>query len=339
MAEELTKEDIRNLILSGSTRIKYVNCNSKKLFKKVFVENVDTKFVKCIECIGVYIVKYLSGSNGLNRHETTHHSNVNGNKKNNQPAINFFVPSSLTQSEKDEVSRGAAVCASLDLLPFDFVEGRGMRHFVDVIAKICHKKQGKVSSKDLLCTGTTVGNKVTKVHNEIMVSMKEQLNLVDCIHATCDHWHETKTNRDFFTVTIHYLSNDMDDIVIKSSVIATIGTVSKTSEQIKKDYMNIVGSDSLDIGKKITSMTTDNASANISAFKHRDDLNWYSCCAHNLNLVLAHSFDIKKTDTDYHSLEDIDSLVKGCKELVTYVKRSGLNSELDRTLKQSVDTR
>ena len=129
-------------------------------------------------------------------------------------------------------------------------------------------------------------------------------------------------------------------------MIATIETSSKTSVQIAIDYRKIVGGSdkkeerekSYNIEKKIISMTTDNASAN-NVFKHRSDLDKYSCCAHNLHLALKHSFDIKKTDADYSSTQEIDALITACKEMVTYAKRTSLNSQLDKTLKQSCETR
>ena len=120
-------------------------------------------------------------------------------------------------------------------------------------------------------------------------------------------------------------------------MIATIETTCKTSKQIELDYKSIV--DQFDIMKKIKSVVTDSANANKSAFKHRADMQWYPCEAHNLNIVLKHSFAIESKDDDYKSISDIDSLIKYCKHLVAYCKHSGWNSKLHPSLKQTVETR
>ncbi|RWR99319.1 uncharacterized protein B4U80_14833, partial [Leptotrombidium deliense] len=51
------------------------------------------------------------------------------------------------------------------------------------------------------------------------------------------------------------------------------------------------------------------------------------CSAHNLNLL------------DGTVIEDIGNQIKICKDLVTYFKRSGLQSQLTNTLKQSIEVR
>lgn len=338
MESDFEREELEQLIRSNSSRITYVTTKKKKLFQKIYVDQKYSKYVKCTECVKLYIVKYESGSNGLIYHENKFHSK-SSICKSSQLTLEHFVPCKLSKSEKEQVSRAAAVCSSKDLLPFCFVEGDGFKNLVNVIATICHSKKGKLNAKDLLPCAKTVSNNVIKIHGEMKEQLKQQLKLVGSIHATCDHWTEDMTNRSFFTVTVNYLPNDASTHTITSSVIATIETESKTAEQIKLDYEMIIGAKFFDISGKITSMTTDNATANIAAFKHKPNLEWYSCCAHNLNRVLKNSFDIGQTDSDYDKLVDIYLTIKGCKELVTYAKQSGLNSKLDKSLKQSVDTR
>ena len=47
-----------------------------------------------------------------------------------------------------------------------------------------------------------------------------------------------------------------------------------------------------------------------------------SCAAHTINLVLSHTFDEMSREFVY---ETIDETIENCAELVTYMKRSGLN--------------
>ena len=61
-----------------------------------------------------------------------------------------------------------------------------------------------------------------------------------------------------------------------------------------------------------------------------------SCAAHNINLVLSHAFDEMPRQFVY---ETIDETMQSCAELVTFMKRSGLNAKLRKRLVQQVETR
>ena len=86
-------------------------------------------------------------------------------------------------------------------------------------------------------------------------------------------------------------------------------------------------------------MVTDSNNANKSAFRHREDIVWYPCYAHILNTVLTHAFTFKSTDEDMRVVSKIENLIIHSKELVTYCKRSGVNSSITPSLKQEVETR
>ena len=135
--------------------------------------------------------------------------------------------------------------------------------------------------------------------------MKDNFTSINFFHSTCDHCHEKRTNRDFFTVTLHFLTDKDSDI--KSLVIATRETSCKTAEQIKADFNSIV--ESFNIKDKIKTMVTDSFSTNKSVFEGRSDIDWFFCSAHNLNLVLSHSFEFSQSDLKIQSLADIDKLI------------------------------
>ena len=234
MDQEFTKDQIESLILSDSNRVTYQECKRKKLFSKILVDKKYSNYVKCNEYINLYVAKYNSGASLLIHHENSYHKN-HGKVARKQPTLEYFVPTILESTDKTKVSRAAAICAATDLLPFSFVEGAGMKRFVDMIADICQSKRGKVTADQLLCSRKTVKNHVMKTSDEIRAMVKEELASVDKIHATCDHWKETKTCRDFFTVTIHFVYKESSNIKLKSSVIATIETGCKTAAQIKAD--------------------------------------------------------------------------------------------------------
>ena len=65
-------------------------------------------------------------------------------------------------------------------------------------------------------------------------------------------------------------------------------------------------------------------------------MGFLSCAAHNINLVLSHTFADMPSGFVYQT---IDETLQNCAELVTYMKRSGLNVKLEKKLVQQVETR
>ena len=65
-------------------------------------------------------------------------------------------------------------------------------------------------------------------------------------------------------------------------------------------------------------------------------MGFLSCAAHNINLVLSHTFSEMPRDFVY---ETIGETIESCADLVTYMTRSGLNAGLMKKLVQQVETR
>lgn len=329
-----TKDQIESMVRSKSSRVSFNPCGPKrKIFNKILVDGGFSKYVKCSKC-PEYIIKYCT--QGMINHETSKHS-IHSKENKVQLTIQHYVPCTVSAADKEKVSRAAAICSALDLEPFCFAEKKGHRHYVNTITKVCQSNKGHVQAKDVCPTRKTVVKYVHKISAEVKTKMVVDFSTVDCVHTTCDHWKD-KSSRNFFTVTGHFPSLDSGpEVLIESFVMATIETSCKTAEQIKIDYNSVI--DSYGISEKIKTVVTDSASSNKSAFKFRDDIKWYPCTAHELNLVLTHAFTFKHSDPDYRDVEDVEKLIESCKELVAYCKRSGLNAHLDISLKQSVETR
>ena len=339
METELSKKTIERLIHSDSKRLIYEVCQSKNMFQKICVDGTYTEYAKCIKHPTVYIAKYIpnkTGAGGLIYHEQTYH-NVQREVSSNQPTLEHYVPSKLSHSEKERITRAVAIAAAEDMLPFTFIEGKGIKRLVNVIADICHSKKGKLDADQMLCRANTVKNNAMKISDEIRKTVKEELEAIDCIYSTCDHWKEDKICRNFFTVTPHYVSKNAMEGCIKSLVLATIETTCKTAKRIEIDYKSIVSG--YDIIDKIVSIVTDSANANRSALRYQSTIQWCPWSTRNLNTTLKHAFEITAKDYDYKSIRDIDTMMNYSKDFVTYCKKSGVNSLLHPSLKQTVETR
>lgn len=262
------RDEILSTIETEFNRVRYDYFNKRKTFKKIVIDGVYTKWVKCVQCPNLWIANYDHGGHGLSYHESNFHGNKS-HQQSSQPTLHHYVRAKINKDEKEKVSRASALCTATDLLPFTFTEGEGIKGLIDVIAKICHDNKGRLYTDDILPCAKTNKTYAIKIRDEIKVLMKGEMKRIAAIHTTCDHWKEDISNREFFTVSVHYVSNDPIDIGIKSSIIATVETSCKTAAQIFGDYRGVIGDDDdgYKIQDKIKSVTTDSAAANISAFK------------------------------------------------------------------------
>lgn len=340
MAEPFVKDDVLSLIKSDSDRVTYQSMKKNwTSYQKVLIDGKYSHYVKCTKCTDIYIVKYKTGTNGI----STHDAAVHGNVPIDQPTIEAYTQVEIKRSELKSVYRASAACCALDLIPLSFTENDGMKMMIDAVTKLCHTKKQRIHASEILPSHTTNVKYVQSLRDEIFELMVSEMASKESIHTTCDHWSEDYSNRNFFTATAHFISTEHNDddnkdaVTIKSCVLGTKETSCKTAKQITEDYDSVIKM--FKIGSKIKSVTTDSASANKSAFKFRDDIEWYSCKAHDLNTTLKHSFTFKDGDSDYDHVIDVYNAIHASKQLVTYAKHSGLNANLIKTLKQSVDTR
>lgn len=64
---------------------------------------------------------------------------------------------------------------------------------------------------------------------------------------------------------------------------------------------------------------------------------WILCSAHILNTVLRHTFSTKDAEVD--AIEDVLELIDYCKDLVAYLKRTGVVASLKHTVNQECEVR
>jgi hypothetical protein len=109
----------------------------------------------------------------------------------------------------------------------------------------------------------------------------------------------------------------------------------KTAENIKVVVRGIL--EEFEAARSNNVYVTDNGSNVKAAFS---DQIWLSCAGHNLNLVVSHALDAKDAEAlplaalKRHAA--VTDLVQTAKEIVTKVKRSQIQHQLETTLKQVV---
>ena len=107
----------------------------------------------------------------------------------------------------------------------------------------------------------------------------------------------------------------------------------KTADNIRAVVLTIL--QEFEASRPNNFYVTDNG-ANIKAAL-KDQI-WLSCAGHNLNLAVSHALDTKRTEelpltaVGHHSA--VTDLVLAAKEVVTKVKRTQIQHQLETTLKQ-----
>jgi len=149
---------------------------------------------------------------------------------------------------------------------------------------------------------------------------------------TTDAWTNELTSMQYITVTIHFLDRNwkMNSLILATREADERHTADNVRKFIRKilDEYGAYGSGIIYV--------TDNAANMKAAFK---DEVWMGCSGHNLNLVLSHALQHSKKAEENEVPEEVTDLISTCKELVTLAKRTKINQQLEKTLKQCVITR
>jgi hypothetical protein len=131
--------------------------------------------------------------------------------------------------------------------------------------------------------------------------------------------------------TGHYITSDWQT---RAVILAT----RDIDEKKTADNIRVIIDEILDEfhGKRPNNVyVTDNGGNIKAAFS---DSLWISCTGHNLNLVMTHALELKHSESsplaDIHCHRQIVTVIQTCKDIVTRVKRTEKQSQLNTTLKQ-----
>ena len=184
-----------------------------------------------------------------------------------------------------------------------------------------------MKAKDILPAATTVRRRIAAKSESARQHLTETFAKLpaDTTYAlTTDMWTDSHKQRAYITITIHYIN---DKWMLDSKVLTTREfTEQKTGTNIRNKLAHILDEFGLNIGQCI--FTTDRGSNIVCALKNDTRVD---CIAHILNTVV--------TTALARAGEEVEILLDNCKNLVRYVKKTSLQDNLKKTLKQSCDTR
>ena len=165
------------------------------------------------------------------------------------------------------------------------------------------------------------------INNTIFFRLQVNTN----VGVTTDLWKHELTGAYYATITAQHID---EEFKMHVNVLATrLFTEAHTGDAIRAFTQSVLHE--FGIKEEHTTKTTDNASNNVKAFRDRG---FVSCSAHDLNLVLKHTFD-ELPRGEHFVFEELEETLANCVALVAYMKRSGLNARLQKRLSQHSETR
>lgn len=219
--------------------------------------------------------------------------------------------------------------------PFDVVSGDGFIEVANVLISLgaCY---GQVDACADLPSPTTVSRKVAdvaetmqgKIVPEIQAAMAEHLCAV-----TTDMWIDNYKKRSYITATVHYIDDEWN---LHSTVLFTCDFQSerKTGVNIRQELHRRF--EKAGIGKELLHnaiFVTDQGANIVNALQCYTR---FDCSAHVLNTVLRNTFNSDFLEKEAPDLKEAIDLTKAT---VTYLKQTGLASQLKHTVGQEVPTR
>jgi hypothetical protein len=311
-------------------------------------DEIFVGFVTCTTCKKV--IKHdihLSGTTHLSRHAASHSrakSGLDGKLTPvlPQPKMTGFVSRTkvLTATDTTVLRRSMAFFCAADVRPFSAVEGLGFQHLAQTLINI-GSKYGNVPVKDILPSRTTVAetcrNDAEMARAKLVPTINAYVKRFGIIGVTTDMWQEDYKKKNFVAVTIHMLDN--------GSMVSRVLQVYQFPLETQKSADNIrnslakmgecLGIKDMAVHFYFVTDQGSNIKAALSGNYQR-----LPCACHCLSTALKHSLPGGPGDQgDTDELHSLQVAVDDVKALVRYVKKSGLNASLAKSVIQENDTR
>jgi len=224
-------------------------------------------------------------------------------------------------------------CAK-DIRPFTVVSEEGFKDVAQELIRI-GSVYGNVPVNDVLPNPTTVSRNICKtadqVRNKISANILPFVQSGRCA-ATTDMWTDLKQTA-YLSLTLHYV-NDSWELTRNLFFTSPFPKERHTGDNIRMELRRRLQQFGLPEGAFDALMfVSDRGSNMLSALKSNVH---FHCFAHVINTVLQKTF---QEDYLKSNLPAILSLIEECKQLVRYMKKTGLVSQLKRTLHQQAETR
>jgi hypothetical protein len=348
MAEEMSKEDIESKIIDGTYDLVPEEKRHSKVwdtFSRIVDENqkLITDFAACSKCKKVYVCNHGSGTSNLLKHScekaakrptrylsflkfqicTCHCTCIVFRTRRVEKGL---IPP--TEQIKTAIIEAAVIFVACDIRPYNIVTGKGFVKFAQKLINIGAEFR-KVDATAAVPHATTVARNAEDKAEKLRVSVAKKVrNAVSVVggSVTFDLWTDDYKKISYLGMTLHYTDDNFRLYERILCVAEFDGELKKTGDNIRKLVLDCLKRFQIhDCIDKLV-FVTDRGSNVLAALRNTNHL---FCSAHILNNVLEHSTKPKNQGED----DTVTSLIDACRTLVTYFKRSSLQSRLKKTLK------
>lgn len=334
------------LILADAERLKIRSAAYSKFRLVCDNEEIYVGFVTCTTC--KKLVKHdihLSGTTHLHRHTATHASSENKGTLPVQQKMTGFVtksaPKVLNPAETKKLRSSLAFFCAADLRPFSAVEGIGFKNMAQTLVAL-GSKHGNIAVTDILPSRTTVAescrNEVEIARATLVTRVNVYMKRYGLIGVTTDMWQEEFKKKNFVAVTVHMLDNDrMVSRVLQ--VYQFPAEIRKSADNIQQSLTKMaecLGIEKMSAHFYFVTDQGSNIKAALSGNYQR-----LACACHCLATALKHALPGGPGDKGMESeeLQGLKNAIDEVKSLVRFIKKSGLNATLAKTVVQENDTR
>ena len=347
----ISKQDVARLLRTNSTRLTLCQNEDGRSavwnnFRLIKVDGNCTNFVACVKCHAVYGYNKKDGTSNLKAHKC----NLRGS---DQSTLSTFcrpsaVPTAISEAKR-RIATKAALCAALDFRPYNFVEGEGFQLLAQELLDLGAVNATRpLQAQDVLPCGRTVSREAQKKAEERREQLRQELKEMTRGAVTTDGWTCSTTHQKFISVTLHHIISTQGQLELKSMVL---GVRSMEEAHTSANILAAVGSvldeflPNWEQEQRIIAFVTDNAANMRAAFNKRTWI-WLGCACHQLHLAVKSALE-PTTDERKRSTGEaqptgsqrISDQLKTCKQLVSLVRRKGLDRHLTKSLKQDCETR
>lgn len=344
-------------------------------FEKIQIDKKDVNYVRCIKCHAIIAYDNTTGTSGMLRHnqkccqkvfDKNDLVNDSENKTkakvvNDIQKITNFAERIPPRASKNQLNTSIVLGLAKDCRPLSSVGNVGFLHIAQQLINF-GAKHGRQSVENCIMDRTTLTKSIlpeiySQEEQKIKAMLKKESSFPK-FAFTFDMWTDQYQYRKFLSMCIHFIDENWE-LVTKMLGVNEFEGESATTLNVKLNCQNILNTffEKNEVTKifEYGIVITDNGSNVMDVFKLR-----FPCYCHRLNTYVGWILRDEPSPNEkkiremaakgkplkakhLFCLSEQCPRIKACiadiKSLVTFFKRSELNSKLEHTLKQNVCTR
>jgi hypothetical protein len=358
MSSSSTQNAIQQELQAAKEGGEYVICDNTQGKSSIWVSfglvyhrptNKKMNMAACKTCKKTFVFKANTGTSTMAKHTCPMAESQTG------AANIFFKVQKVTDAMKAKMTTALADFCASDMRAFEAVAGKGFKSLIQTVLDIGVASSGHIDVENLLSCPTTVRRnvEVRASLGRIKLSelLRQHLSSGLGMASTLDMWTDTVKKTSFMSITAHYINKDFE-LHARTLHVTPVPEASHTAVMVLtafKDGLKVFGIKSHDY-KQVT-VVSDSGSNCCGADGIPSMFTWLACLDHKLATVLTtvvnkttKTKDGIKSKPYYRHQEMLEmsplfEMIDQSKKLVEFFKRSNLQSQLTKTLKQENATR